>query len=289
MNPTRLPADVATSLAPLPKSAITISLVPEAKGGPFVLWDELPKSVALAKELGFDAVEIFPPGPDAIPSATVGRLVADHGLNVAAVGTGGGWVRHRWSLVDPSPAIRDSAMDFLRRILDVAASLGAPAILGSMQGRSCAEVPPDQAKAWLRSALERLDAHAAAIGGGLLYEPLNRYETDQCNRLADGVSLIDGLSRTRLLADWFHMNIEEADMASSLVAAGRAVGHIHFADTNRRAVGFGHLDLPPLARGLREIAYDGYLSAEVFSLPDPRTAAEQTMRAYQQFIAWMRS
>jgi sugar phosphate isomerase/epimerase len=83
------------------------------------------------------------------------------------------------------------------------------------------------------------------------------------------------------------MNIEEADMSASLVAAGRAVGHIHFADTNRRAVGFGHLDLLPLARSLREIAYDGYLSAEVFALPDPRAAAAQTMRAYQQFIASM--
>ena len=41
-------------------SAITISLVPEARGGPFVFWDDLAAGCARAAALGFDAVEIFP-------------------------------------------------------------------------------------------------------------------------------------------------------------------------------------------------------------------------------------
>ena len=41
-------------------SAVTISLVPEARGGPFVFWDDLAAGCAKAAELGFDAVEIFP-------------------------------------------------------------------------------------------------------------------------------------------------------------------------------------------------------------------------------------
>ncbi len=45
------------------KSCITISLVEEARGGPFVLWDGLEESIAFAAELGYDAVEIFAPGP----------------------------------------------------------------------------------------------------------------------------------------------------------------------------------------------------------------------------------
>ena len=42
------------------QSALTISLVPEARGGPFVFWDDLPAGLARAAKLGFDAVEIFP-------------------------------------------------------------------------------------------------------------------------------------------------------------------------------------------------------------------------------------
>ena len=41
-------------------SAITISLVPEARGGPIVFWDDLAAGCARAAAFGFDAVEIFP-------------------------------------------------------------------------------------------------------------------------------------------------------------------------------------------------------------------------------------
>ena len=36
---------------------------------------------------------------------------------------------------------------------------------------------------------------------------------------------------------------------------------------------------------LREIGYDGYLSAEIFPLPDPDTAARQTIRAFRDLIS----
>ena len=48
------------------KSAVTISLVAEAKGGPFVFWDNLAEGCAHASRLGFDAVEIFPSSPSAL-------------------------------------------------------------------------------------------------------------------------------------------------------------------------------------------------------------------------------
>ena len=46
------------------KSSITISLVPESKGGPFVLWEDLAASCRKAAAIGFDAVEIFAPTPE---------------------------------------------------------------------------------------------------------------------------------------------------------------------------------------------------------------------------------
>ena len=48
------------------KVSVTVCLIPEAKGGPFVLWDDLPASVQLAASLGYDAIELFPPAPDAL-------------------------------------------------------------------------------------------------------------------------------------------------------------------------------------------------------------------------------
>jgi sugar phosphate isomerase/epimerase len=78
------------------------------------------------------------------------------------------------------------------------------------------------------------------------------------------------------------MNIEEASIADALRAAGDLVGHVHFADSNRRAAGMGHTDFAPIAAALQEIGYAGYAAAEIFPLPDPAAAAEQTVRAFRQ-------
>lgn len=266
------------------KSAITFSAVPEAQGGPFVYWGSLEESMRSAKNLGFDAIEIFPPNPEYFQSIDAAKLAQQFGLEIAAIGTGAGWLKHKLSLADSDPHIRTQAMEFLSSMLVAATQLQAPMIIGSMQGRSGPGTTKAQAKAFLREGLERLDAQAKAIGGNILYEPLNRYETDQCNTLAQGAEMIRELSCTKLLADWFHMNIEEADMVESILKAGTAIGHIHFADTNRLAVGSGHLSVQPLLDALGQIGYRGFLSAEVFPLPDTQQAAARTIGSFKQSV-----
>jgi sugar phosphate isomerase/epimerase len=266
------------------KSSITFSAVPEAQGGPFVYWGSLEESMRSAKDLAFDAIEIFPPSPEYFQTIDAAKLAQQTGLEIAAVGTGAGWLKHKLSLADAEPQVRARAMEFLSLMLVAATQLQAPMIIGSMQGRSVPGVSKTQAKEFLREGLERLDAQAKAIGGNILYEPLNRYETDQCNTLAQGTELICGLSSTKLLADWFHMNIEEADMVESILKAGTAIGHVHFADTNRLAVGSGHLSVQPLIDALGQIDYRGFLSAEVFPQPDSQSAAERTIRSFKQSV-----
>jgi sugar phosphate isomerase/epimerase len=267
------------------KSCVTISLVPEARGGPFVFWDELPAACRHAKELGFDAVEIFPPGPEAIDTAALRKLLDEHGLALAAVGTGAGWVKHRLHLALPEESARRKARDFIRSIVDLAGPFGASAIIGSMQGRS---EPADHpaALAYLVEALNDLGEHAKQYQVPLIYEPLNRYETNMVNTVEGGVALLKTLATDNvvLLADLFHMNIEEADIAESIRAGGKHIGHVHFVDSNRRPAGLGHIDFAPIVAALRSIGYDGYLSAEAFPYPDELTAARQTIETYRKLV-----
>jgi sugar phosphate isomerase/epimerase len=265
------------------KSCITISLVEEARGGPFVLWDGLEGSIATAAELGFDAVEIFAPGPEAIDVDRLGKLLESAGLSLAALGTGGGWVKHRLQLADPDAVKRQQAKHFVRGIIDTAGALGGSAIIGSMQGPSGHTGETGEARQYLREALEEGAAWASRYHVPLIYEPLNRYETRQCCTVADGVALLESLAggNVRLLCDLFHMNLEESDIASALRCGGSWVGHIHFVDSNRRPVGLGHLEYGPIIGALREIHYQGYLSAEALPYPDPLAAAQQTIRAFR--------
>jgi len=268
------------------RSAVTVSLVPEVRGGPFVFWDDLPSAAAKAKAFGFDAIEVFPPSGDAVDPKLLRRILDDNGLSLAAVGTGAGWVKHRLHLCLPDAGLRAKARAFIKNIIEFAGPLGAPTIMGSMQGRYEGAIDASTARGYLLDALDDLGTHAAQYRVPLLYEPLNRYETNMATTLAAGVDLLKSLkgANVKLLADLFHMNIEETDSAAALRATAGFVGHIHFVDSNRRPAGLGHIDYVPIAAALSDIRYDGYLSAEAFPYPDPDAAAQQTIAMFRQFF-----
>jgi sugar phosphate isomerase/epimerase len=89
----------------------------------------------------------------------------------------------------------------------------------------------------------------------------------------------------KLLADLYHMNIEEVNLAEAIRKVGPLVGHVHFADSNRKAAGMGHTDFASIVVALREVGYSGYLSAEVLPLPDSDTAAKQTIESFRKLMA----
>ncbi|MCY2962527.1 MAG: sugar phosphate isomerase/epimerase [Planctomycetota bacterium] len=266
------------------QSAVTISLVQEAAGGPFVYWHDLAGSCQQASALGFDAVEVFPPSPTAVDPAELRKLLSDNGLKLAAVGTGAGWVKQKLHLCLPDPALRLKARDYIRGIIDFAGPFGAPAIIGSMQGRWSDEVPKPDAIQLLSEALVDLGEHAKQYGVPLLFEPINRYETNMNCSVEQGLALLKPLEtcHIRLLCDLFHMNIEEVDIAASLTQAGEYLGHVHFVDSNRRPAGCGHLDYAPIAKALRNLNYNGYASAEALPWPNSPEAAKQTITAFRK-------
>ena len=94
------------------------------------------------------------------------------------------------------------------------ADFNAPAIIGSMQGNHGDGVSAEEANEYLAEALNELGEQAAQRGTFLIYEPLNRYETNLFNRFELPQTFRQpGYLGVRLL-HLFHMNIEERDSAS---------------------------------------------------------------------------
>ena len=268
------------------RSAVTICLVPGARRGPFVYHDNLEHGCREAAELGFDAVEVFAPSGDFVDRRELQSLLTKYDLRLAAVGTGAGMLIHGHSLSNSDDDAREAACAYARAIIDFGAEFEAPAIVGSMQGSSGASTRAT-ALVKLADSMGRLAAHAANRETELFIEPLNRYETDLVMTLADGARLIEasGADNLKLLADLFHMNIEEVDIAGSITEYGSLIGHVHFVDSNRSAAGLGHIDYKPIASALRGVAYGGFASVEAFPKPSSRAAAEATIKAYRQHLA----
>jgi len=268
------------------KSCATIALVPEIKAGPWIYWEEPDVSIPKAAKIGFDAVELFTASADAVDPEQLQQLCDANRIEIAAVGTGAGKVLSGWTLTSPDRHVRQRAVAFIGEMVAFGARFGAPAIIGSMQGNVEPGIERPQAVAWLAEGLNELGRRAQDHGVKVIYEPLNRYETNMFNQLGSCADLLKTLDTENvvLLADLFHMNIEEQSIADAIRANARHIGHLHFADSNRRPVGMGHTDMKDIARALADVEYAGYASAEAFPWPDSDAAARQTMCAFKEFF-----
>ena len=122
----------------------------------------------------------------------------------------------------------------------------------------------DRERALLIELLRRAAEVAEKVDGTIVVEPINRYETHLVHRLETAAELCQaaGSPRVGILADFYHMNLEEADIAESLNAAAPLIRHVQLADSNRLLPGQGHLDYRPGFRALVRSGYDGFMALE---------------------------
>ncbi|SCL72215.1 Sugar phosphate isomerase/epimerase [Micromonospora citrea] len=242
---------------------------------------DLIQKYALATTLGYDAIELRGSGDLGLAR----RLPELRRARAAGVVMPTVCVEMDHFIGDFDPERSRDAVRNLRSQLSVIAELGGvgamtPAAWGMFSRRLPPFEPPRSPagdRQVLVDALGELGEHARAEGVALFLEPLNRYEDHMVNRLDDAVALCAavGLPSVRVVADTFHMNIEEDDVHRALRAAAPYLGHVQVSDSNRFQPGAGHLDWPALVRTLLEIDYRGWLALECRLRGDPVRALHQ--------------
>lgn len=237
------------------KIAVQTSLLP---GG------DLHAKFAAAAVAGYDGVEI-PTNPEfdiLAHEAEILAASAASGIPVAAICTAG--------IHDPVVADREERTRRIRALQELVACadrLGATGVVSvPVRPAEHAKIDPallaDLAVETYREAAEGLASGTARI----FLEPLNRFETRYLLRVGQGVDLANAVGHPRcvVLADTFHMNIEEASWSAPILEAGDLLGHVHIADNNRFEPGGGMIDFRPFFAALQEIGYDSYISLECF-------------------------
>ena len=137
----------------------------------------------------------------------------------------------------------------------------------------------------LSDALMLAGDEADRAGIALALEHLHRGECNVFNLVAEGHAFLRerGLSRVRLLADLYHLELEHEPLGA-VAAAGPLLVHVHVADGGRTAPGNGGYDYAGFMRVLRQIGYDARISAECrwTDLASEAPAALAFMRAQWQ-------
>ena len=221
-----------------------------------------------ARELGFDVLEICIEQPSRVSAEAVSAAAEDAGVAVSVCGAFG----PERDVSHEERSVRRSGLDYLRGCIDLAAAVGSPHVAGPMysatgKARLLSPSEREQQRRWAVASLREAGEYAGERGVSLAIEPLNRFETDLVNTVAQGVELCEriGLANVGLLLDTFHMNIEERSLPKAIRLAGGRVFHVHACENDRGAPGTGHIDWTGVAVALGEIGYTGQVVIESFT------------------------
>jgi len=248
---------------------------------PLLFSGDLSAGLKFAKMYRYDGIEISLLDSGQLDRHQLVDEIQSLELKIYAIATGQSFTVDGYYLYNRNLEHQQKAVERLKAHIDLAALLGCFVIIGGIRGRileTGKEFESSVEKG--NQALVACANYAHGKGVNLLLEPINRYETNIINTVDEAADLIEkiGSRNLKLLLDTFHMNIEEKSIAESFIKAGRHLGHIHFADSNRLAPGWGHIDFGEILDILKKIHYQGAVCFEILPKPDDVQAIQQAIQ-----------
>lgn len=175
----------------------------------------------------------------------------------------------------------ETAIQYIKDSVDFAVKVGAPymIIVPSPVGRTEKPEGMSYESLWKNAVKNiRIAAdYAASKKIRLAIEAVNRYETYFVNTLEKAYRLVKEINHPAvgIMADMFHMSLEENNIGASLRMISDELMHVHIADNTREAAGLGSTDFKEMFYVLQDIGYDGPLTMEFMPrVANPYTTGE---------------
>jgi sugar phosphate isomerase/epimerase len=194
------------------------------------------------------------------------NILDAYGLKVSGIC---GMVSPESELASSSPVVRQRSIDYFRRHIEFAHELGGEYILfaAGAVGR-----PQKYDNSEFQRAAETIrilgdDFLQSGVKGAI--EPVRADEVSLVHTFREARELIDLIDHPgvrHIAGDVFHMMLGEEHIASTIVEYGDMLINLHLADSNRRALGTGALDLDLVIMALY---LAGYNREECFCSAEP--------------------
>lgn len=224
--------------------------------------ESLEDSLKRLKKFGYQGVELAGE-PYTIDIEETKELLTKYELECSSIC--GIFTRER-DLSSSNDEIRKKAVEYVKRSVDLAKTLHAstlivvPTCVGKLSPETTLEEEWNNAIQSVKEA----GLYAKEQGITIAIEALNRYETYLVNNLTLALRFVEevNVEGVGIMADLFHMSIEERDMRDSIMKISRYLAHVHIADNTREAAGLGQTNFAPVISLLKELGYKGYITME---------------------------
>lgn len=230
-------------------------------------WDETSARAAMggARGAGYDRIEIPLLDSWDIDTAMTRGLLEEHELAMTA----NLFLTAATDITSEDPDVVAAGQHRLLGGADTVRDVGGDYLCGtiySMLGKYD-HPPTPRGRANCVGVLQRVADRAAESGIRLGLELCNRYETNLLNTAAQALAIMEEIDRPNVVVhlDTYHMNIEESDMVTPVLACGDRLGYVHIGESHRGYLGSGGVDFGAFFRALVHVGYGGPITFESFS------------------------
>ncbi len=258
-------------------------------------WNDWQRTCDYVADVGYNGIEIAPftiandvNEITAEKRSEIRRIAEENTLEIIGL---------HWLLVGPQDVhlttsdetIRARTAQYLIDLVNCCGDLGGTRmIFGSPKQRNLEEGMPyckafDHAREVFGKVLPALEAR----GVTLCLEQLSAAETDFCSTAAQTVELIDAIGHPnfQLILDTKAMAQEPLPRPDTIKKYAKYLRHYHANDENLKGPGFGRVNFAPIIQALKDIAFQDYVSIEVFDFDmGPTGIAGRSYEYLKQFI-----
>ncbi len=280
---------------------LVLLMLGDAVGVRFAICNELFQGWNLEKtfdfiaKLGYEGLEIAPftLADDVRKIAKSDRehireLSESYGVAVAGI---------HWILVTPpglhithpDPSVRRKTKEYMMELIRFNADIGGKIIVfGSPKQRNVLPgVSKEKAWKYAREIFQDCSRFAEDYGVVICIEPLARHLTNFINTAEEAIRLIEEVAHPnfRLILDVYSMCDEGKPIDEIIRSSREYLAHFHANDDNKLGPGFGGVDYYSIAKALKEIGYQGYVSVEVFDFsPGSEFIARKSIENLRKFF-----
>ena len=268
------------------KYGITCALEELPQTQPVALRGSIDEVCKLAKNIGYDAVELHIREPKRYNVEEIRRTVNDHGLTVCALANGMEYTIGGLSLIDDNKDRREAALERMLEHADFAAVLNAKLIVGIMRGNIPRGADAGTCQKTFLESLGKICDYAEKRGIDIVLESILRYINNYLCGVRETMDFVCSQNRKRLSLhiDTHSMAVEERNLKESILyCRDKPLGYVHYSDNNRYYPGGGALDFREITRGLIEIGYRGFITVECLPWPGAEESARRALANMKSF------